>query len=120
MIVLVSGTRFPPASAWLTLTHQLEDLHNRYGIEVVIHGGADGIDVWGGAWAQQKGVPEMVFPYPPAYGEEGGPIRNGWMLQWGHPNFLLALPLKSGKSGGTWNMIQQAARAKVQTRVVPV
>lgn len=84
---------------------------------VVIHGGASGVDRAAGAWAQARGIPEIVMPYAKTFGVRGGPIRNGWMLEHCNPNIVLAFP--GGK--GTENMVQQAKRRRYVSvlRVAP-
>ena len=114
MKVLVSGTRKPERDTKTKVWEQLDDLHDRYGVELVIHGDAVGVDHMAAQWAEEKGIAVAAFRYPGFYGRRGGMIRNGWMLKYGQPDFVLAFP--RAESGGTWNMIMQAGKAKVHVR----
>lgn len=114
IVVLVTGAR-----DWtdaVRLAGQLDDLHRRYRISALIHGGAHGADTLAGQWAQHNGVCEIVFPYASAYGKDGGPVRNQWMLDWGVPDMLVAFPTPSAR--GTWDMVQKAKQRGVSVRIV--
>ncbi len=115
MIVVVTGSRTWTDRATLYAT--LDDLHTRYGVEVLYHGGAaDGADRLSGRWAQERGVPEVTVPYASAYGQRGGSIRNGWMLDLARPDLVVAFPDDNAR--GTWNCVTQAKQRGLQIRVV--
>jgi hypothetical protein len=77
---------------------------------LVITGGASGVDQWAEQWALRKGLPCMVFhPAWQTFHKAAGPIRNGWMLEHGKPDQVLAL--WGGK--GTRDMIAKARAAGV-------
>lgn len=94
----------------------MDDLHVKYGIEVVFHGEAAGLDGIVKMWALERGLPVFGCPYASAHGKAGGPIRNGWLLKYGQPDLLVAFPLKH--SVGTWNCVTQAKRAGIPIRIV--
>lgn len=80
---------------------------------LVIQGGARGADLHARAWATARGKPCATFDAPwAALGRGAGPIRNGWMLEFGHPDLVVAFP--GGK--GTADMVSQAQRAGIQVR----
>ena len=116
MVIVVTGSRDWTDAA--TLYAQLDGLHAKHGIEVLFHGGATGADTLAGRWAQQRGICEVVVPYASAYGKQGGSIRNGWLLDLGQPDLVVAFPTPS--SVGTWNCIQQAKQRGLRIRIVKV
>lgn len=74
-------------------------------VDLVIHGGASGADRIAGKWAEARGIPCMCFPAPwRHYGNHAGPIRNGWMLDLGKPDLVMAFP--GGR--GTADMVRRA------------
>lgn len=79
-----------------------------YEIEVLIHGGARGLDVLAGEYARLRGIREWVFPAQwEKYGRSAGPIRNVAMLQVSKPDVVIAFP--GGR--GTSNMVSLAEDA---------
>lgn len=100
----------------------MDDLHRQYGIEVVFHGEAPGLDGIVKQWAVERGIPVFGCPYASALGKQGGPIRNGWLLKYGLPNgshdphLVVAFPMKN--SVGTWNMVTQAKALGLSIRII--
>lgn len=84
--------------------------------ELVIAGGASGIDTFAETWALRRGIPCMVFnaAWDGPSGRAAGPIRNGWMIKYGRPDLVLALP----GGVGTENMMKQAKAAGIEVRKV--
>lgn len=114
MRVAVTGSR-----EWSDkpLVYQImDDLHAKYVVEVVFHGDQRGLDGLVKLWALERGIPVFGCPYASAYGKQGGPIRNGWLLQFGEPDLLVAFPMAA--SSGTWDMVQKAKAAGVSVRIV--
>lgn len=75
--------------------------------DVIIEGGASGVDRIAGDYARENDIPLMVFPADwNKYGRAAGPIRNGEMAK--HGTHLLAF--WDGKSRGTKNMIETAKK----------
>jgi len=71
----------------------------------VISGDAKGADRMAIAWAAERGVPIIKMPANwQYYGNNAGPVRNMWMLDWGLPDLIIAFPGGSG----TRNMCDQA------------
>lgn len=109
MKLLVTGSR-----KWMDIDaifDALNQLHRETPIEFLIEGGADGADKIAGLWADNHGIAHAKFPYAGYYGKRGGSVRNGWMLRYGLPEYVIAFPMAS--SVGTWNMVQQAREAGV-------
>lgn len=80
--------------------------------EVVISGGARGVDAAADLWATRKGIPSFVEPANWAlYSGHAGRIRNELMAIAYHATALLAL--WDGKSPGTKHMIDVARRLKL-------
>lgn len=83
---------------------------------VVIHGGADGADSWGGAFAKQLGLSVVVFPAQWAkHGRGAGFKRNTEMLESG---VNLVLAFWNGVSRGTADTLSKARRMGIPVRVV--
>lgn len=114
MILVVSGSR-----NWTdvkTVYSELDGIHRRYKVEAVFHGEAAGLDRLAKRWAEDRGIPAFGCPYPGTYGSAGGPIRNGWLLEFSHADLLVAFPLPDSR--GTWNMVTQAKAKRVPIRIV--
>lgn len=89
---------------------------NKDDIEIV-SGGAKGVDTLGEMFANEKGLALKVFPADwDKYGRGAGPIRNNEMAKYG--THLIAF--WDGKSKGTKNMIEQAEKYNLKTRVVRI
>lgn len=58
----------------------------------------------------------MVFPAPwDFHKNSAGPIRNAWMLRFGQPDLVLAMP----GGTGTADMVKKARAAHVEVIQVP-
>lgn len=80
-------------------------------ITCVIEGGANGADALAKQWAIDHEIPLIEMPANwRQFGVGAGPIRNGWMLEHGKPDIVIAFPGKNG----TKNMIDQARKAGVE------
>lgn len=87
-------------------------------IDRIIHGGARGIDTLAGQAAGKLRLAVTAYPADWAtLGRRAGPERNRRMLTEGKPVAVLAIR-NEGDSPGTDNMVSQAQRAGVPTRVV--
>jgi hypothetical protein len=77
---------------------------------LLLCGGANGVDAGVEHVATKFGYAIAVFPASWSHnGRNAGPIRNGWMLRFGQPDYVIAFP--GGK--GTENMVMQAEKAGV-------
>lgn len=103
MKVLVCGGRdFDDASL---MTKTLDEVHDVYRIDAIIHGDAKGADRMAGGWARQRGFCEIKVPANwNVYGKSAGPVRNDWMAKLCDPDLVIAF--LGGK--GTAHMIQRA------------
>jgi hypothetical protein len=101
---------------------KLDELHARLAdtapIELVIHGGATGVDTIAQAWAWHNLIPVLAFPVSTEewgyLGRAAGPLRNKHMLAKGKPNLVVAFP----GGPGTTNMIKQAENAGVKVEKI--
>jgi len=79
-------------------------------IRLIIQGGAKGADHCAKIIAKQYCVPCAEFDaYWDELGKPAGPIRNGWMLEFGLPDIVLAAPGNTG----TADMAAKATAAGV-------
>lgn len=117
MRVLVTGGR--DYADRDTVWRELDAIHTKSKITMLIHGDARGADRLADEWAreQQKRVKSSRDPEIrccPAdwkrYGPSAGPIRNGEMLAQHRPELVVAFP--GGR--GTANMVKQAREAGVK------
>lgn len=89
---------------------RVEAVHARYGVTVVIEGGARGADAMARQWALHAGL-ELVTMHAEwdRYGPRAGSIRNRRMAVEGRPNAVLAFP----GGPGTRNMIGIARELRI-------
>lgn len=122
-IIVCGGRDFTDVCLlWRTLD-ELQASTPEPGIRLVIDGASDdvtgpykGADYWAHQWAMARNLPTVrCHAKWQAEGKAAGPIRNGHMLEF-QPDLLVAFP--GGK--GTRNMIEQAARAGIVIKSVPV
>jgi len=84
-------------------------------IDLVMHGGANGLDSQARDWAMKNGIQTASFPANwNYYGKSAGRIRNFCMLSAGQPDFLLAFP--GGR--GTENCIKTAKNLKIPVTII--
>ncbi len=81
-----------------------------------------GGDRFGEIFAAQNQIPCRLFPADwNTHGLSAGPIRNDWMLKFAmHENPVVIAFWHGRKSGGTWDMIRRARRAKLYPYIIPV
>ena len=108
--VLVCGGR--DGCTW---THEFLDMvHGAIPIDVLIQGGARGVDAQAAQWAIANGIAIEEYRADWARHSRGaGPIRNKQMLVEGKPTLVVAMP--GGR--GTANMVKQAKAAKITVMV---
>ncbi len=76
-------------------------------IDVVVSGGATGVDTLGEQYADESGIPLTVFRADwHTHGRAAGPIRNRKMAE----NADALIAIWDGKSRGTKNMIETATK----------
>lgn len=92
---------------------------------LIIEGEADGVDRFVADLCHKDlGIACAGFAAAwEAYAKRGnkrsaGPIRNGWMLRWGRPNFVLAFHPFIVNSRGTKNMVKQARDKHIPVRII--
>lgn len=105
--VLVTGGRHYDNA--LEVQRALDSVVGRFGLPVVIHGGATGADTLADRWARRVGAEVIRRPANWArHGGMAGPLRNAEMLEL-KPNLVIAFP--GGK--GTADMMRRARKAGV-------
>lgn len=113
MKILVCGSRhfndFP----------ELMKVLDRYDITEIIEGEAEGADRLARLYGEYLDIPVRAFPAEwDKYGKSAGPIRNRQMLVEGKPDLCIAF--RGPNSRGTQNMINQARKAGIETKVIDV
>lgn len=108
MIVAVTGgRRFTDRGALFDL---LDKLHGQRPFDLLLAGGAQGVDTFAGDWARSRGVRLFVFYAQwKMQGKAAGPIRNARLLAEGKPDLLIRFP--GGR--GTADMTRRAEDAGV-------
>ncbi len=86
---------------------------------LVIHGGAKGVDTIAAKAADFLGIETVCFPAQwHMYGRAAGPIRNTQMIKEGKPDYLLAFHPDINNSKGTKHMISEAKKHKIPYKLV--
>lgn len=119
MIAVVTGSREWKDRSFIF--SKLDEHHyDGNGIEAIVEGGADGADTIAKTWGKMHGVPVLEVEANWDYYERrvAGPLRNGWLIKYGHPDICLAFPLSSSR--GTWNMVKQCRDADIETIVYDI
>ena len=109
MKLLVCGGRDfnDPAAVERVLTL----IHEKHGIDTLIHGAATGADNLASEWATRNNIYQDAFRANwGAHGKAAGPIRNKDMLNHGKPDAVVAFP--GGR--GTSDMVRRAKKAGVK------
>ena len=109
-VLVCGGSEF---GDWTLLRGTLDEVQPR--ITLVISGGARGADSFAIQWARQRGIACAVFMANwDHYGRAAGPVRNGWMVEFGKPDLVIAFP----GGLGTANMIKQARQAGIPVKEI--
>jgi hypothetical protein len=118
MRILVCGSRSfgKPMVARAVVTRELSKLDAD--TTTVIHGGADGVDVWADAAAWSFGMQTETWRADwEQYGKRAGILRNIAMLD-SEPDLVLAF--WNGFSKGTLHTITEARKRGIPTEVIPL
>lgn len=89
------------------------------GVEIttIIEGEARGADTLAREYGERRSLDVLPFPALwDKYGKSAGPIRNAQMLSEGGPELVVAF--RRPGSRGTQNMIDQAMKAGIETRII--
>jgi len=110
MKVLVCGGRHFAMRAEMYADMKKFALGQEERYSLIINGSASGADYLATQFAQLHGIPLALFPAPWLHhGKKAGVLRNGWMLEFGQPDHVLAYP--GGR--GTRDMMQRAISSGV-------
>lgn len=114
MKVLVCGSRAATSTAEGQLIYRVISALRP---DVVVQGGARGVDEWARGWAEDANRQCVTYPADwESFGRAAGPKRNQLMLDDSKPDIVLAFP--GGK--GTADMVRRAkAGGYVVLQVVP-
>lgn len=109
MKLLVCGSRKGcPENKWLR--SEIRKYMKPGTINLIVTGGATGVDSQAKLFALETGIPYCEFPALwGKLGAEAGPFRNQYMLEFIKPDMVLAFP--GGK--GTEDCVKKAVRLKI-------
>ena len=106
-IVVTGGRNYADK---LAVDQALSAVHRKRGIDILIHGGADGADRLCAEWAWDHGIPVATYNAEwRKLGKAAGPERNQRMIDKGRPDAAVAFP--GGR--GTADMVSRLVAAKV-------
>jgi hypothetical protein len=113
MRVLVCGSRH------FNNMELMEDVLKQWDIRTIIEGEARGADTLARKYAERHEIHVLAFPAQwDKHGKAAGPIRNAQMLREGQPELVVAF--RGPNSRGTQNMIDQAQKAGIETRIIDI
>lgn len=95
----------------------MSDILHEYDITTIIEGEAKGADTLARLFGETIGIPVEKYPADwSKHGKAAGPIRNKQMLDEGKPDLVIAFMFPDSR--GTANMVKQAEKAGIETRVI--
>lgn len=93
-IIITGGREFTDVKAEWDI---LDNILTKYPDMVLLHGGAQGVDRIGAAWAKRKNVPQVEFkPDWNKFGKAAGYRRNETMVRQTKPTAVVAFPGENG------------------------
>lgn len=111
-VVLVCGDR-----EWTDITPISRELL-RVRPDLIVHGGARGVDTLAGTAARIMEVPVVVYPAQwELFGKRAGPLRNQKMLDEAMPTLVLAFHKNINASKGTKDMVRRAEKAGIPFQI---
>jgi hypothetical protein len=115
--LIVSGSRDATEEDAKVIWRELDLIHANEPVELLIEGGARGVDRLAALWARSRGVLSVrVEADWWQHGKAAGHMRNAEMLRLYPEARVLAFP--KGESPGTRNCIAQARKLGREPRVV--
>src|SRR5262245_13933217 len=89
----------------------LDNLRDRRGLSLLVHGDQWGADYLASAWAEKYGIDQAKFPANwTGRGKSAGPFRNQLMLDVAKPALVVAFP----GGAGTADMVRRAYDAGIE------
>lgn len=110
MHVIITGSRRWLLADAAPIYQALENC-KAAGMQLLIHGGCDGVDSIADKWAEDVDMPCVCMAARwLRRGHSAGPHRNGQMLAAFPTAIVLAFP--DGESRGTWDCVRQATQLR--------
>lgn len=113
--VIVTGSRDYTNKKFVF--EKLDEINEKTEIDVVVHGGASGVDELASIWAYERGVDRESHPVDPLewqeFGKAAGPMRNERMAKIG-ADLCIAFP----GGDGTENMKKMARRYSIPIKEI--
>jgi len=115
--VIVSGSRHATEADCAVVWRELDLVHANEPIDLIIEGGARGVDMYARLWALANNIEKVTMPaHWDHYGRAAGHIRNRKMLTDYPDARILAFP--KALSPGTRGMIAHARELGREPRIV--
>jgi hypothetical protein len=115
MRLLVSGDRYWKWEDRLIILKEIKKLNP----EVIIHGGARGVDYIAGKVGEHLKIKVIIYPAQwHIYGKAAGTIRNLQMIEEGKPDFILGFHTDIENSKGTKHMMRQAVKYQIPYKLI--
>ncbi len=112
----VTGSRFAIEFHRTRIRQAIEDAMP---MDVLIHGGANGVDRMAAEIAKELGIRCEEFSADWGLGRAAGPVRNQKMVDSGAICWL-AFPLSGAQNAGTWDCVRRAVDADIHVMVTPL
>lgn len=122
MKILICGSRH--FDDWQLFIDTMDELSEEFDFDnsqpiTIIEGGAKGADFCARLYARYCGWELKEYPADwKTHGKRAGPIRNAQMLAEATPDLVVAFLAKDSR--GTADMLRQAEKAEILTRVVSI
>jgi len=95
----------------------LDSLNKIRPISLIVSGGAEGADTLAEKWAEERGVPKLIFPAEwEKYGKAAGPIRNKDIVS----NSDRIVAFWDGKTPGTASTVEISKKAGKPVITIPI
>lgn len=111
-ILLVTGSR--TINDYRFVADSLDEIYKEFPFDLLIHGGAQGVDRMADMYAKTRGIGLIVkYPNWKRYGRAAGPIRNNQMVK----KCTKGIAIWDGTSKGTKQCIDQLKKSKKLLKV---
>ena len=111
VVLMVTGGREYRDRAFIHAA--MDTVRERHGGDVLIHGGARGVDTLAGEWARERGLETRVFE--PDYRERRAPLRRNIRMLEQRPDHVVVFPGGSGTAFTKRHAVQRGLNVLLAT-----